>query len=582
MVTIVSWNTLESGQGGAWADGWGCPLEIQRWKEELVQWKKRKQIHTNNTISSDSGGSTTTTTTTTLTTEEEEEEAKSREIKRLLTNQRYARIRNTIINEMNDNAIDFYLFQELTEGNTWDEYFNTNNDTNNNITNIVDRNDNDHRFEFESESEFTQFPPSTYERVPCQEDDDNDNDSGGGGDNDNDKTVQRIYVRTESGWKSKRSYTLHSDVLEGGCLVEFQQQQQQHSPLGVDHGTGNEDNEDNEEEEEKRKQQLFLVNLHGNSKKMRDPHLRRRGIMELWKEIGSYLNTHTNNNRNENKNENENESSSSSSSWWWLEKIIVCGDFNTHLSELITPTRHYLTTAADSNENNKNNNHNSTISGSSSPVVLEPVVGLLRNSTATTGQIPVFSTNHEAGFLAQYDGCLFFRHNPHPNSDVTTATTTPTTTNTPISSSEPVPLSSIASSSIVSSSSSIVSSSSSSYLELENVSWNLTGFMPKGHGKLPGRSSSEQQQEEHPYYNNFTYHSSHRDGDDDAGIYLNGIFLGSGTVPSFGMSDHLRIYTTIRIHNHHHNHNNDHPIKEHKYQYEHQRRPPRHYSDTYN
>lgn len=30
IVKILSWNTLESGEGGAWAEGWGCPLEIQR------------------------------------------------------------------------------------------------------------------------------------------------------------------------------------------------------------------------------------------------------------------------------------------------------------------------------------------------------------------------------------------------------------------------------------------------------------------------------------------------------------------------------------------------------------------------
>jgi hypothetical protein len=80
------------------------------------------------------------------------------EVERILTSERYERIRKTIFNEMemteinnNDNInmpmIDFFLFQEMTVNNSWDEKNENDND-----------NENDNK-----------FPPSSYERVSCQD-----------------------------------------------------------------------------------------------------------------------------------------------------------------------------------------------------------------------------------------------------------------------------------------------------------------------------------------------------------------------------------------------------------------------------
>jgi hypothetical protein len=490
-------NTLESGNGGAFSMGWGCPLEIQR-RDELLKLKQ-----STSTLSTNDMNGTSV--------------SMKEEVERILTNERYERIRKIIFNEMememkeinnNDTTInmpiDFFLFQEMIVDNSWDE----NNE-----------NDNDN----ENGNKNNKFPPSSYERVPCQDNNEKENKN-------QQKNLQRIYVRKQSGWKSKQSYTLQSDVLEGGCLVEFGFQ---NDTDGVIHEGG-----DKEEQTT-----LFLVNLHGKSKNMRDPKLRRTGLTDLWDEIGVYLN-----NNNLKKDNNSNQNGSENDDSWWMKRIILCGDWNTQLSDLIPPEIQY-------------NNNNNMISSPS----LEPVVGLLHNSTtfasttanSITATVPVYSTNHEDGFLAQYDGCLFFRststntssnHNHNHNhttdvNDVNTATATATAT------------------------------SSSSFLELDNVSWNITGFMPKGqNGRLPSSSSNDDKQE-HNYYNNFTYSRKEGGG---RGVYLNGIFLGPDTLPSIGMSDHIRIYTTIRINNIDGNDidnstvNNEQPQEQ-----EHQRRPLR-------
>jgi len=233
-----------------------------------------------------------------------------------------------------------------------------------------------------------------------------------------------------------------------------------------------------------------------------------------------------------------------------MKRIILCGDWNTQLSDLLMIS---------SPEKIQYNNNNNTIPS----LLLEPIVGLLHNSTASTkstkSTVPVFSTNHEDGFLAQYDGCLFFRsntstntssNNNHTNNDADNNTATATATATV--------------------------TSSSSVLELDNVSWNITGFMPKGQNGILSSS-----------YNNFTYSRSHQEGGGGGGggVYLNGIFLGPGTLPSIGMSDHIRIYTTIRINNNNNNNNNsntvDININSNEYE-EHQRRPPRRYESNDN
>jgi hypothetical protein len=490
-IKILSWNTLESGNGGAFSMGWGCPLEIQR-RDELLKLKQSL------TTTNDRNGMN-------ITSMKEEEEA----VERILTNERYERIRKNIFNEMemnnNNDMIDFFLFQEMTVKNSWDKNENENNNEN--------ENDNNNKV----------FPPSSYERVPCQDNNEKENQN-------QQKNLQRIYVRKQSGWKSKQSVTLESDVLEGGCLAEFQKQ-------NID---------DNEE------QRLFLVNLHGKSKNMRDPKLRRIGLTDLWNEIGLHLNNN-NRNGNENKNNQNNKNKNENDDLWWMKRIVLCGDWNTQLSDLLMIS---------SPEKIQYNNNNNTIPS----LLLEPIVGLLHNSTASTkstkSTVPVFSTNHEDGFLAQYDGCLFFRsntstntssNNNHTNNDADNNTATATATATV--------------------------TSSSSVLELDNVSWNITGFMPKGQNGILSSS-----------YNNFTYSRSHQEGGGGGGgggVYLNGIFLGPGTLPSIGMSDHIRIYTTIRINNNNNNNNNNNSntvdinINSNEHE-EHQRRPPRRYESNIN
>jgi len=398
MVKILSWNTLESGQGGAWANRWGCPLEIQR-RDGLIK-----------AINSDIGYNESAVVT-------------KSEVERVLTQQRYKRIRKTVLEEIrNSNAsednIDIMLFQEVTTGDFWDEQ---------------SRNPGN---EDSLDNEFFQIFTSLYEKVLCYDD------------NYPDETIQHAYVRRNSGWKGSSTRILQSKALVGGCLIEFIRC------------------EDSEAEnhcfDRAPPPSLVLVNLHGKSRNMRDPYLRRQGILDLWEEIGSHLNGNGDA-------DNDGDSNHDDSSW--KDRIVLCGDWNTQLSDLIEPFRE-----------------------ANSDSLLEPVVGLLDNATATT-DYPFFSTNHEDGFLAQYDGCLFFHNPPVPGSPET----------------------------------------SPSYLELEGTNWNITGFMPKGRdGRLSGNN------------NNFTYHHGSSNDDKEEGVYLNGVFL-PGSMPSMGLSDHLRIYTTIHI-----------------------------------
>lgn len=410
MVKILSWNTLESGQGGAWSDGWGCPLEIQR-REELM--KK---------IDADGGY--------------ESVDAKSM-AETLLTQDRYKRIRKTILEELLEpkssssssiekgDAVDFLMFQECTAGNFWGE---------------PSRNSSS---EDSLDDVFLENFGSLYEKVPCQADNEADTQ----------ETLQHTYVRRNSGWVPSSSVILQTKAFVGACLTEF---------------TRCEDSKTNCSDT--KLPSLILVNLHGKSRNMRDPDLRREAIFDLWKEIGSHVND---NGMDRNTVGSANDSS-------WASRIVLCGDWNTQLSDLIEPFR-------DAN------------SGS----VLEPVVGLLDNATATT-DYPFFSTNHEDGYLAQYDGCLFLGTPPGQES----------------------------------------SDASPSYLELKDTSWNITGFMPKGRdGRLSGDPLGAA-----IMYNNFTYYRGENDDNNkNEGVYLNGVFL-PGSMPSMGLSDHLRIYTTIHIH----------------------------------
>ena len=234
---------------------------------------------------------------------------------------------------------------------------------------------------------------------------------------------------------------------------------------------------------------------------MRDPALRREGIFELWQELASYFQETETTTRETTRSNTTNTTTTIDGAPSWQSRIVLCGDWNTQLSDLIAPFREAA---------NSENTTATTSSSSSSRVLFEPVVGLLDNATAATTQgYPFFSTNHEDGFLAQYDGCLFFRTMGHGSQDGTR-----------------------------------------SDLELDETSWNLTGFMTKGRdGRLSGDVPSGAATET-PLYNNFTYYPGNSDHNttthEDAGVYLNGVLL-PGSRPSMGLSDHLRIYTTLRI-----------------------------------
>lgn len=373
MVKILSWNTLESGEGGAWSDGWGCPLEIQQ-RENVIK-----------SIIDDVG----------------DYDAAKAKAERMLSHERYNRIRKSLLGDITQEAgdpIDFLLFQECTVDDFWDEPSGSNSNS--------------------AEKEFFETFSALYTKVPCQDE------------NIAEETVQHMYVRKNSGFQTSISRPLQSQSFVGGCLVKFIQPWK----------------DDDSNSVVTKDMSLVLVNVHGKARNMRDPHLLSESISNLWDEIGSYLKEDID----------------------WQRRIVLCGDWNTQLSDLVEPFRR--------------------VSG------MDPIVGMLDNSTATT-EYPFFSTNHEDGFLAQYDGCLFFG----------------------------VP--------------SIVEASPS-YLKLEEMSWNITGFMPKGRdGKLSGDNPGA------VMYNNFTYGSENN----LEGVFLNGTLL-PGSKAETGLSDHLRIYTTIRIH----------------------------------
>jgi hypothetical protein len=352
-VTILSWNTLCAQD--PWYEGWGCPLEQER-RDALMELKDISM-----------------------------EQAQA-----FLTRERYHRIRKALqwemllgINDEDDDSgvdntsmgdspplkpADIWLFQELTRDHPWDD-----------------------PPEEEEDDEFATLLSTMYERVPCQDDSDY-------------KTTQRVYVRRDSGWKVRRSFGLQTDVLEGGCVLELQY-------VGHDHNDDDDNNSkmignqvtvaENFEDESSGTvapstfndtsiyrcknemddlymdgcdtdksihNKLYVVNLHGKSSNMRHPEQLRAGTAALWKEISHLLRPPTGNEEYWDDPDAYGDS--------WKERIVLCGDWNVHLADLpqslAEPGTYSHIQAA-----------------------------LLDNHTSTN-----FSTNHEDGFLAQYDGCL--------------------------------------------------------------------------------------------------------------------------------------------------------------------------------
>jgi hypothetical protein len=340
-----------------------------------------------------------------------------------LTLERYQRIRRAILEEVNMShsnttkpIVDMLLFQELTRDEPWDEL-------------EQDKED-------DEDDQFSTTILSLYESIPCPNPADEYYNSY------NTTTLRRVYIRKNSGYKWSRSFGLETDVLQGGCLVELQY-------LSDGEELGKDDEEGGEEEEgvgfdgsqesvdsaTNRHNKLYIVNLHGKSGDMRNPEILRVGMSALWNEISNLLQPTLGDDAIDDPDMYGHN---------WKERIILCGDWNVHLANLPQAF-------AESGEDP------------------HMVAAMLDNQTATN-----FSTNHEAGFLAQYDGCIL---------------------------------------------------ANSSTLQLVIVSRNIHGFMVKGeHGQMP---------------EDFSY-------DQNRGVLYEGTLL-PATLASDGMSDHVRIYTTVSV-----------------------------------
>ncbi|VEU39054.1 unnamed protein product [Pseudo-nitzschia multistriata] len=412
-VRILTWNTLESGGGGAFEDGWGCPLEIRR-RDALAQVLARDG-------GNDPGSG-------------DPQSPFLAGAEAMLTGERHERLRAAVLADVFECTetkapVDFMAFQEVTLDDPWDgdpAFFSGPGNGGNGTT----------------RDEESLFGP-LYDRVPCP--------SARPGE----KNGRRIYARKDSGWEHRVSLPLGSGALVGGCLAEFGRGGESAGP-GIS-------------------PRLYLVNLHGKSRDMRDPELRRRGVLDLWGELASLLGG----------GEGDGESDRSGN---WPRQTVLCGDWNTQLTDLVGDFRD----AAASYE------------GSSGTVLWEPVVGLLDNSTRTD-TFPYFSTNHEDGFLAQYDGCLFVRDPDGSKGGPSTGT------NAPVQG-----------------------------LELLGTTWNPEGFMPKGrHGSLGGGVLWYQHAGNHT-------EAGSSGPEQEEGVCLDGKVL-PGSLPSEGLSDHLRIYTDLLV-----------------------------------
>ena len=136
----------------------------------------------------------------------------------MLTQERQERIRKAILQEIyresgssskdnnNDPLVDFMLFQEVTVDDSWDDnpffFSETNTSTSSgNISTSTSSSNSNNNARF----------GSLYERIPCPS-----------AKEPNEKNLRRVYVRKSSGWSHKNSIPLYSNVLVGGCLVEFE------------------------------------------------------------------------------------------------------------------------------------------------------------------------------------------------------------------------------------------------------------------------------------------------------------------------------------------------------------------------
>jgi hypothetical protein len=231
----------------------------------------------------------------------------------VLSRERYQRIQATILEELlllNEDhpPPDLVLFQEISSMDAWTD----------NIT----------------------IPSNTYQRVECA--------TAGSA-----STMQQIYIRSDAGWNPKQSYPLASRLLEGGCLVEFQYESTAH---------------DEDEDDSNTVPSMYLVNLHGQARVIRNPEERTNAWHELWNELADRI-------RLSNNNETTTVRMDPPAADDWQDSLIMCGDWNMHLPDLLSDMEFELEWP------------NAT-------------AATLDNDTHSS-----FSTNHETGFLAQYDGC---------------------------------------------------------------------------------------------------------------------------------------------------------------------------------
>ena len=368
-----------------------------------------------------------------------------------LTSERYERLETTILDDVITQGLDLILVQEVTPEHSWI------------------------------------FPQQLQQQEHRQQDDGDDCDydqknqwyelSDDHACNLDSDQVQQIYYRSST-LEFINSSPLMNDGLPG-CLAVFSHKQNQNdnnSHSSSSSSSSSDDHHDDDEvnsSDESTEFLFYVANIHAKARTIRDPDLRPSLANDLVLEVETALSVMGFNNASV--------------------PGILCGDWNAHLSTIEETFASLSLTTTNNIRSSSSNHHHS----------YNYTAGMLTNNT--NGDI--FSTNHEKGFLAQYDGCIL-------------ATTTRRKAAATVSTDG--------------SSSNGHNSSPSGQLEIVNTTHNTTGFMPKGiQGNLTGLFD-------------FDFDDTGDYDPQQANVYYNGTVI-SGSNPSIGTSDHLRIVTEFSI-----------------------------------
>ena len=285
---ILTWNTLE--YNGAWPNGWGCPLEIQRRDE----WR---DLHPESSVE---------------------------EAQHFLTMERYQRIQQVMTKELDSMDLDLIFFQEISRSQpSWTdewEYYTSDTSVSPSSSDDITSNSRSKKKKKKSSSNSLRGSTSSsrltgYQEIPCQDKYSNTSTSS---------TYQQIFMKQSENLKYVQHHDLeNTTLLEGGCLVELSWQ----------------------------KQSFYIVNLHAQASIIRNPSTRTEALLNFQTELFQHIEEDQ------------------------ADRVILCGDWNAHLVELEQEW-----------------------------TLLQDVLPVMLDNTTTSP--PIFSTNHEAGFLAQYDGCF--------------------------------------------------------------------------------------------------------------------------------------------------------------------------------